>query len=293
MPRQNVNYGADDNATGACMVLEVARVMQNYNFEYTIVYMGFNAEEVGLRGSAHWAEVAEQRGDTILGVISYDMAGHTKNYERFRIRYYTELPGCRDYAYLFEDASDTYTQLDLTVASMSSINDWSDHASFWRKGFLALYGMEGEMSSEVYHTLGDTVDCPVGLNNFPFFRKTVQASIAATAIKECAAVMEQVGGIVKRPVMDKGQGISVIPGTGKNVTITFTVKSAKRPVQLHIYNSAGKVINTIAADNFTVGTHSVNWNCTDYSGKNVARGLYVVEYDNDSRRSVEKVMVTY
>jgi hypothetical protein len=292
MPRQDINYGADDNATGASMVLEAARVMQNYNFEYTIVYMGFNAEEVGLLGSKRWAEVADARGDTILGTISYDMAGHTGSRERFRIRYYTELPGCEEYAYLFENASDMYTQLDLYVASLSSINGWSDHASFWRKGFLALYGMEGEMSSNVYHTLGDTVDCPDGLNNFPFFRRTVQASIAATAIKECAAVMEQVGGIVKEPKSDKNRGQSIIPGTGNIIRISFTVNNSRQPVTLHIYNSSGKIINSIEAGLFPKGTHSINWNCKSYNGKSVAKGLYIIEYGNGNGKSIEKVMVT-
>lgn len=293
MPRNDVNYGADDNATGAAMVLEAARVMQNYNFEYTIVYMGFNAEEVGLRGSAYWANTAEQRGDTILGTISYDMAGHTGSRERFRIRYYTELPGCRDYAYLFENASDMYTKLDLYVASMSSINGWSDHASFWRKGFLALYGMEGEMSSKVYHTLADTVDAPDGLNNFPFFRRTVQASIAATAIKECAAVMDQVGGIVKKPKTNKNQGLAIIRGTRNSIKINFTVNRTRQPVTLHIYNSTGKIINSITAGEYGKGTHSIIWNCTDYKGIGVAKGLYIIEYNSGSRRMVEKVMVSY
>ncbi len=288
-PTGSVNYGADDNATGTAMFIEAARVMQHYNFEYTIVYMGFNAEEVGLLGSAYWAKVAEQRGDTIMGVISYDMVGHTRNYERLRIRYYTQLSGCQEYAEIFEAATEMYTQLELSVSGMSEINGWSDHASFWRKGFLALYGMEGEMCSNVYHTVGDTVDSPEGLNDFPFFTRTVQAAVAATAVAECAAVMD-VTDTYKPVVKMESNPLKIIPTTGSNIIINFTLEKSQ-PVTLQIYNSFGQVINSIANDNFQKGNNSVVWDCRDNNGKPVAKGLYFIEYSCKTGKIFEKIML--
>ncbi len=290
-PSGSVNYGADDNATGTAMFIEAARIMQNYDFEYTIIYMGFNAEEVGLLGSAYWAEVAEERGDTILGVISYDMVGHTKNYERLRIRYYSELPGCKEYADLFEKATETYTQLDLTVSEKTEISGWSDHASFWRKGFLSLYGMEGEMCSQVYHTLGDSVDAPEGLNNFPFFARTVQAAIAGTAIEECAAVMG-VTGIHKPYTTIEKSNISFIPTSGRRIIVNFTVDK-NQPVTLQIYNSFGRIINTIAQGEFQKGSHTAIWDCKNYKGNSVAKGLYFIECSTNTGKMCEKLMLAY
>lgn len=291
MPKGSVNYGADDNATGTAMFIEAARIMQNYDFEYTIIYMGFNAEEVGLKGSAYWAEVAEERGDTILGVISYDMVGHTKNYERLRIRYYTQLSGCKEYAELFEKATETYTQLDLSVSGMSEINGWSDHASFWRKGFLSLYGMEGEMCSDVYHTLGDSVDAPAGLNNFPFFARTVQAAIATTAIAECAAVIG-ITGINSPNAKNEKSNLRIMPISGRRITVNFEVEK-NQSITLRIYNSFGQVIYTIAQGEFQKGTHSAVWNCTDYNGNFVAKGLYFIECSGKTGKVFEKVMLAY
>ncbi len=291
MPRRSTNYGADDNATGATMVLEAARVMQNYNFEHTIVYMGFNAEEVGLLGSAHWAKKAEQRGDTILGVISYDMAGHTNNYEQFRIRYYSGLPGCYELAQVFDRATSTYTKLDLVVSKMDQINGWSDHASFWRKGFVAAYGMEREMSSGVYHTLGDTVDAPGGLNNFPFFTNTVRAAVATTAVKECAAVMDQVGGIVRHPIKKAVASITTQVFSRNSITIFLTGNINPHTLSLRIVNVSGKHIKTIPLRNERSSIQTVTWDGTDTTQRRVASGLYFVELNYEGLKLVEKIML--
>ena len=48
--------GADDNATGVASVLEAARILSQYSFERSIIYCAFGAEEVGLIGSAAYAE---------------------------------------------------------------------------------------------------------------------------------------------------------------------------------------------------------------------------------------------
>ena len=47
--------GADDNATGVASVLESARILTQYEFEYSIVYCAFGCEEMGLYGSEAYA----------------------------------------------------------------------------------------------------------------------------------------------------------------------------------------------------------------------------------------------
>jgi Zn-dependent M28 family amino/carboxypeptidase len=69
------NPGADDNASGTAGVLELARVLSRYPFESTVVFVAFDREEDGLRGSAAYA--AEHAADNILGMISMDMIAHS------------------------------------------------------------------------------------------------------------------------------------------------------------------------------------------------------------------------
>jgi alkaline phosphatase isozyme conversion protein len=65
--------GADDNASGVAVMLEVAERMARYKTDYDLVFVAFGAEEVGLRGSAYYAASlsAEDRERAIL-MINFD-----------------------------------------------------------------------------------------------------------------------------------------------------------------------------------------------------------------------------
>ena len=62
-------YGADDNASGVCGVLETARIISSLNFDYSVYFVAFDEEEIGLFGSRAFVDTAFARGDTIMGVI--------------------------------------------------------------------------------------------------------------------------------------------------------------------------------------------------------------------------------
>jgi hypothetical protein len=68
------NPGADDDASGVSLVLEAARILSQYESDYTIRYVGFDMEESGLIGSQ--AYVDAHIGDDILGMISADMVAY-------------------------------------------------------------------------------------------------------------------------------------------------------------------------------------------------------------------------
>jgi Zn-dependent M28 family amino/carboxypeptidase len=66
--------GGDDNASGTAGVLEAARVLSQFQFESTIRFIGFNAEEDGLAGSRDYVESQViPAGETIVGMINLDM----------------------------------------------------------------------------------------------------------------------------------------------------------------------------------------------------------------------------
>ncbi|MHC4235247.1 MAG: M28 family metallopeptidase, partial [Planctomycetota bacterium] len=68
------NPGADDDASGVALILEVARVVSQYDSEYTIRFVAFDREEQGLYGSN--AYVDDHIGDDILGMIQADMVAY-------------------------------------------------------------------------------------------------------------------------------------------------------------------------------------------------------------------------
>lgn len=76
MDSTSVAPGANDDASGVAGTIEAARVLSQHSFESSLVYVGFTGEEQGLFGSTHAAEVAEEEGWNLAGVLSNDMIGN-------------------------------------------------------------------------------------------------------------------------------------------------------------------------------------------------------------------------
>ena len=70
--------GANDNASGMAGTMEAARVLSNYKFENSIVYLGLSGEEQGLFGGKGFAQYAKENDWEIIGVLNNDMIGNIK-----------------------------------------------------------------------------------------------------------------------------------------------------------------------------------------------------------------------
>ncbi|SFC12168.1 Peptidase family M28 [Zunongwangia mangrovi] len=68
--------GANDNASGMAGTMEAARVLSNYKFENSIVYVGLSGEEQGLFGGKGLAEYAKKNNWDIIGILNNDMIGN-------------------------------------------------------------------------------------------------------------------------------------------------------------------------------------------------------------------------
>lgn len=83
--------GANDNASGMAGTLEAARVLSNYQFNNSIIYVGLSGEEQGLFGGKGLAAYAKEKGWEIIGIMNNDMIGNIKgvdgviNNREFRI----------------------------------------------------------------------------------------------------------------------------------------------------------------------------------------------------------------
>lgn len=68
--------GADDNATGTAATLEAARVLSKRDFPNTLVVACWDQEELGLIGSAAYANAAAAEGEQILFNYNFEMIGY-------------------------------------------------------------------------------------------------------------------------------------------------------------------------------------------------------------------------
>jgi hypothetical protein len=69
--------GANDDASGTAVVVELARVMAKRRFDATIVFMAVAGEEQGLVGATYFAEQARRQNRDIEAMITNDIVGNT------------------------------------------------------------------------------------------------------------------------------------------------------------------------------------------------------------------------
>jgi hypothetical protein len=67
--------GADDDASGVAVIMELARVMARHHTEATIVFAAVAGEEQGLYGSDHMAAVLKAAGADVQAMFSNDIVG--------------------------------------------------------------------------------------------------------------------------------------------------------------------------------------------------------------------------
>ena len=69
----DAGLGADDNASGVAVMLEVAKLVQNAATPYTIRFIAFGAAESGLLGSyAYLNQMSQQEFENIIAMIDLD-----------------------------------------------------------------------------------------------------------------------------------------------------------------------------------------------------------------------------
>lgn len=68
--------GANDNASGMAGTIEAARVLSQYEFDNSIIFVGLSGEEQGLFGGQGLAAYAKDKGWNIIGILNNDMIGN-------------------------------------------------------------------------------------------------------------------------------------------------------------------------------------------------------------------------
>jgi hypothetical protein len=84
--------GANDDASGAAVSLECARVLSKMKFPATIIFLTVAGEEQGLNGSQHFAKMSKSQGWNLEAVLNNDIVGGDKSAEQDRsvVRVFSE-----------------------------------------------------------------------------------------------------------------------------------------------------------------------------------------------------------
>ena len=170
--------GADDNATGVAAVLESARIMTQYEFEYSIVYCAYGCEEMGLYGSEAYASRCQEQGMDIIGYFNNDMNGYLNPGDQIHIDciYPNSVEPIGEY---YMNVGSVYYP-ELPIRHVNFNEGDSDHTSFNNHGYMGIYPFEDyEHYSPYIHTPNDLIGTSV--NSFEMSQQYCQMNIACLA----------------------------------------------------------------------------------------------------------------
>lgn len=147
--------GADDNATAVATALEVARVMNvnGYQPSYTIQFMTFGAEEVGLVGSFDYAVKASYANKDIRMMINTDMTGNEPSYNNWRMNF-QNYQGSEYVTSLGHFIAQNYSTITPVNVNSNAAN--SDSYPFYYFGYQTIFLQEYNFSP-YYHSDNDIV----------------------------------------------------------------------------------------------------------------------------------------
>lgn len=166
--------GADDNATGTAAVLESARILTQYEFEYSIIYCVFSAEECGLYGSEAYADRCASEGMEILGYFNNDMNGYLNPGDEIHIDciYPNSVEPIGAY---YMNVGNVYFP-DMQIQHVNLDYGDSDHTSFNNVGYMGIYPFEDVNHESPYiHTSEDLIGNSV--NSFEMSQRYTQMNI--------------------------------------------------------------------------------------------------------------------
>lgn len=150
---------ADDDASGIATLTEVLRIAmaEGYRPRRMVMFMGYAAEEVGLRGSRAVAQRFAGEGRNVVGVLQMDMTNYRSPGSTTDIRVMTDNSHPQLVQFL-RDLFDAYlAPLGYTRGESSCGYACSDHASWTQAGFPAAMYDEGPFFP-LLHTPHDTLE---------------------------------------------------------------------------------------------------------------------------------------
>ncbi len=157
--------GVTDDGSGTACVMELARVLSQYQFEKTLVFITFAGEEEGLLGSSLYAEKARAASQKIEAVLNNDIIGSdvsgSGRMDNRRVSVFSEDPDdspSRELARYVRDIGERYLpsmRVD-TVFRADRFGRGGDHTPFNQEGYSAVRLSSPEENFANQHTVTDT-----------------------------------------------------------------------------------------------------------------------------------------
>jgi len=266
--------GANDDASGISALLEIARVLSEFETEATIHFIAFAGEEQGLIGSTLYAGKMKNLSKNVEAVITMDMISNVKGWNGFlessRVRVFSEDPNdspSRELARYVKRIGERILpsmNVDL-IFRADRFGRGGDHTPFVLEGFPGIRFTEARENYSIQHSPEDTIEnlsVPYCAN----VARIVAVSVLSLAMAPPPPIVYDEN---QNPLIGRGKGYDAhlrwkFDGEIENLSeFRVYMKDTKSPFWERSY-SAGKelefVLKDVSIDDWTFGVSAVGKN---------------------------------
>ena len=145
---KQIHNGADDNASGVAVMLNLASKLKKANKGNNYLFMAFSGEEMGLLGSNYFVKNATINLDSANYMLNMDMVGRLKKDSALAVNGVGTTP-------IFKQVINASNNKFKLIEKESGVGP-SDHTSFYLSDIPVLHFFTGQ--HEDYHKPGDDAD---------------------------------------------------------------------------------------------------------------------------------------
>lgn len=321
--------GADDNGTATAAVMEIIRIISNYEYRHSIRSLAFDLEEAGLIGSIDYVLNEIQPWEDIEGLLNMEMIGYfdnTPNSQSLPVGFNLLFPDAfnavmadssrgnfltnvanvasNSLKETFDTCAATYVP-GLKVISLAAPGNAlvapdlrrSDHAPFWDAGYQALMLTDAaNLRNPHYHTPGDSI----GTLDLGFYVQNVKA-ILATLVK-LADPLNATFAVSDTFTVDIPVGVEtgeipmdfiVYPNPSDGgLQISFS-NNGQNPVRIALYNLKGQQLAEVTNQTYPSGTKIIHWFAQQGDGSPIPSGQYILKFEHGKQVAHQRISILH
>jgi hypothetical protein len=262
--------GANDDGSGTVLTMEAARVLSQsgLDFDATLVFVGFVAEEEGLVGASLHAARAEREGWRIDAVFNNDIIGNSLGgngiLDSRTLRVFSEDPmdsPSRHLARFIRRHASVYVpghEVRL-IAREDRFGRGGDHTAFNRRGFPGVRFSESRENYSRQHMAADTL----GGVDFEYLAQNTRVNVAGVATMALAPAAPNVDG-EQGPMLGRGESgydavmqWETVPGAAGYRIVWREAWTPDWQHEIRVGNVAEHTLHDISIDDYVFGVAAI------------------------------------
>lgn len=266
--------GADDNASGVAVMLEIARVIHKLHIRprNTICFMGYDAEEVGFEGSKYDAAKRVAQGDKVIAMLNNDMVSNQPD----SLPYTLTLHWYDNAVELAERAAfmcETFTNITPVIPAAGEPNKLRQNSDSWmyaQQDIPAVFAIEYYFS-DYYHTVNDE-----------FFRCNTDFAKEVAKMNMALLFELAIGDIYEH------NGQTGIENNTNDLSVRFSPNPASDYINVQCTTNTGFEIHVYDLTGRLIMSQSTPDNNIILNINNLESGIYLAEIFSNGKKSTEK-----